>query len=295
MRISNGDVDSFRIWTRTVPSSLRSHPHTSERYPGPFTNSFWRNFFVGVWGSLGGIFPTWPLRQNHAKSSSFSTQSSSIGEPNWRGKNGEIPCCSPLWRARNKYSWVWILDSLICQDIRQLVKSHQYQLQYPSKKFLQHDDLVISSSLIPNTFWRSCHLNYNLLLMVLSLPDSNLTFDQPPHLAKKLAECQDVKDCEVCVARVDHILDVHVSNHGGNRPDPTLLNNNFNKNTYVDVQQPSGRTKPNWFAKKLHKSACPNQSYGWVGWPHGWKLLSNPWVEAEFFFHKSLGPIQSDG
>ena len=35
--------------------SLRSHPHEPpERYPGPFTNSFWRNFFVvGVWGSLG--------------------------------------------------------------------------------------------------------------------------------------------------------------------------------------------------------------------------------------------------
>ena len=260
MRISNGDVDSFRIWTRTVPWSLRSHPHTLKDTPDPSPTV---SEGISLWGfrEVWGIFPTWPLRQNHAKSSSFSTQSSSIGEPNWRGKNCEIPCCSPLWRARNKYSWVWILDSLICQDIRQLVKSHQYQLQYPSKKFLQHDDLVISSSLIPNTFWRSCHLNYNLLLMVLSLPDSNLTFDQPPHLAKKLAECQDVKDCEVCVARVDHILDVHVSNHGGNRPDPTpSLNNNFNKTpmwTYNSLQEGQNRLDSPRNSTKAHARTNP--------------------------------------
>ena len=36
---------------------LRSHPRTPGRWaPGPFTNSFWRDFFLcGVWGSLGHL------------------------------------------------------------------------------------------------------------------------------------------------------------------------------------------------------------------------------------------------
>ena len=37
------------LWWEII--SVRSHPHTPGRYPGRFTNSLWRNFFV--WGSLG--------------------------------------------------------------------------------------------------------------------------------------------------------------------------------------------------------------------------------------------------
>lgn len=109
--------------------------------------------------------------------------------------------------------------------------------------------------------------------MVLSLPDSNLTFDQPPHLAKKLAECQDVKDCEVCVARVDHILDVHVSNHGGNRPDPTpSLNNNFNKTpmwTYNSLQEGQNRL----IRQETPQKRMPEPIL-WMGWLAAWLKIA---------------------
>ena len=36
---------------------LRSHPGPPGRYPGPFTNSFWRNFFLWGFAEVWGIFP----------------------------------------------------------------------------------------------------------------------------------------------------------------------------------------------------------------------------------------------
>ena len=35
---------------------LRSHPHTPGSYPGPFTKSFWRNFFLCGFGEVWSIF-----------------------------------------------------------------------------------------------------------------------------------------------------------------------------------------------------------------------------------------------
>ena len=48
-------ADPFGIHTWILWESLRSHPHTTGRWaPGPFSTSFWRNFFLcGFWGCLG--------------------------------------------------------------------------------------------------------------------------------------------------------------------------------------------------------------------------------------------------
>ena len=47
-------LNSTYSWWKKSCTSLRSHPHTPGRYPGRFTNSLWRNFFLcGGLGKFG--------------------------------------------------------------------------------------------------------------------------------------------------------------------------------------------------------------------------------------------------
>ncbi len=124
----------------------------------------------------------------------------------------------------------------------------------------------------------------------LNLPGLDL-IKSTPHLAQKLAECQDVKDCEVCVARVDHIL-----------VDPCQQPWRFNAKNNDSIKHrcdPISRkrrlrrtTKTN-FAKKLHKSACPNQSYGRVGCM-GENCSSTHELNGSWILQQVMD-IQSDG
>lgn len=103
---------------------------------------------------------------------------------------GKIPC-SPLGRASNKYSWVWILDSLNCQDRsdRWKIVTNFFCISCSifQNTFLQYDDLVIFRFL------------FQYILKIMSphafeiYPDSNLSFDQPP---SPCAEARRVPGCK---------------------------------------------------------------------------------------------------